>query len=96
MNCEVVFVLLFMSFMLGNAQRISPNPCPTDRPIQQNFDVEKVTTLFFCWLSVMNVYIFGIYFGFLEIFCSTLVAFGMNYYGTTFILRKAATVVLQI
>ena len=43
MNCGVVFVLLFMSFMLVNAQRISPNPCPTDRPIQQNFDVEKVT-----------------------------------------------------
>lgn len=47
MNCVGVLGLLFMFLMLVNAQRISSNPCPTDRPIQQNFDVEKVTHLFF-------------------------------------------------
>lgn len=46
MNREAVIVLLFMSLMLVNAQRITPGPCPTDRPIQENFDVEKVVTFY--------------------------------------------------
>lgn len=38
-------LLLAFAIVLSSAEYISDKPCPTDRPVQQNFDLKRVSIL---------------------------------------------------